>query len=377
MLNRKMLKEAYTVAAWDWNAALGDTIKEKYEGLYVKIVEVENVLKSKAKGDKVNLDAIVILTSPEIASVFSTSCSSMRPLKAVGSLTYQGTIGNRWILYTDPEMQKNKMLLGMGDNPNYHPKNCASITIANYPDLGWDFDTALNETIKEKYGDHYELMPQDDPYTLTQLASGHANLDLMAAHQFIQNENTGKGRIGTNDHESLYLLEYTPILPGTMTGTVYFGDTASATFVVNETGDFTFNTVKPKRTAPPVHGRLDLMTGEMFLAWPKPASINKLNLKPHCIVSYEYHYGQECLPEPEPQREFIITVGKKSLDTVGGLIEHLQQYDPNMRVAVKSGANLHNAASQIQSIKTYPKDKDDGETLVIKADPYRVLWIKP
>jgi hypothetical protein len=38
---------AGTIAAWDFNTALGDTIKEKYEALYVKLVEISNVVHRK------------------------------------------------------------------------------------------------------------------------------------------------------------------------------------------------------------------------------------------------------------------------------------------------------------------------------------------
>lgn len=39
-LNNRLKKR---VSVWDFQTALGDTIKEKYEGLYVKLIEVRNV----------------------------------------------------------------------------------------------------------------------------------------------------------------------------------------------------------------------------------------------------------------------------------------------------------------------------------------------
>ena len=35
------------VAVWDFNTVLGETIKEKYESLYVKVIEVYNVINRK------------------------------------------------------------------------------------------------------------------------------------------------------------------------------------------------------------------------------------------------------------------------------------------------------------------------------------------
>lgn len=39
-LNNRIKKQ---VPVWDFQTALGDTIKEKYESLYVKVIEVSNV----------------------------------------------------------------------------------------------------------------------------------------------------------------------------------------------------------------------------------------------------------------------------------------------------------------------------------------------
>ena len=54
---------------WDFSTALGDTIKEKYESLYVKVVEVTNVVHRKTLRGGANW----IVTSPEVASIFETA----------------------------------------------------------------------------------------------------------------------------------------------------------------------------------------------------------------------------------------------------------------------------------------------------------------
>lgn len=45
------VKKVKTKCTWDYNTALGETMRERYESLYCKLVEVTNVLVKKgAKG---------------------------------------------------------------------------------------------------------------------------------------------------------------------------------------------------------------------------------------------------------------------------------------------------------------------------------------
>ena len=104
---------AGTVAAWDFNTALGDTIKEKYESLYVKIVEVSNVVHRKTLRGGANW----IVTSPEVASIFETATAGFAPqpsetfTSSIG-IQYVGTVAARWRLYKDPLFPTNQILLG-------------------------------------------------------------------------------------------------------------------------------------------------------------------------------------------------------------------------------------------------------------------------
>jgi hypothetical protein len=72
-LQRKESKEG-KVAQWDFNTALGDTIKEKYESLYVKVVEISNVINRQCCSG-----ANWIVTSPEVASIFETTAAGFAP----------------------------------------------------------------------------------------------------------------------------------------------------------------------------------------------------------------------------------------------------------------------------------------------------------
>jgi hypothetical protein len=132
--------------------------------------------------------------------------------------------------------------------------------------------------------------PSDDSSSLQQLASGDGNLDIYYTHQFVQNE-TSSTDAGDDTQSVFAPLEHTPILAGTVTGTIYDGSTAIQTFVVAESGTFTFSdigTPSPKCSA----GTIDTVTGAMTLTWNSAPSTN------HVVVSYEYN--MECnqdLPE--------------------------------------------------------------------------------
>jgi hypothetical protein len=104
---------AGTVAAWDFNTALGDTIKEKYESLYVKVVELSAVVHRKTLRGGCNW----LVTSPEVASMFETATAGFAPTPSETFTTslgvqYVGTINSRWRLYKDPLFPQGQILAG-------------------------------------------------------------------------------------------------------------------------------------------------------------------------------------------------------------------------------------------------------------------------
>jgi hypothetical protein len=104
---------AGTVSAWDFNTAMGDTIKEKYESLYVKIVEVSAVIHRKTLRGGANW----IVTSPEVAAIFETATAGFAPApretftSSLG-IQYVGTVNARWRLYKDPLFPTGQLLMG-------------------------------------------------------------------------------------------------------------------------------------------------------------------------------------------------------------------------------------------------------------------------
>ncbi len=104
---------AGTVATWDFATALGDTIKEKYESLYVKVVEVSNIIHRKTLRGGANW----IITSPEVASIFETATAGFAPAPSSAfesslGIQYIGTVNNRWKVYKDPLFPRGSILMG-------------------------------------------------------------------------------------------------------------------------------------------------------------------------------------------------------------------------------------------------------------------------
>ncbi len=104
---------AGTVATWDFATALGDTIKEKYESLYIKVVEVSNIIHRKTLRGGANW----IVTSPEVASVFETATAGFAPspsnnFESSLGIQYVGQVNNRWRIYKDPLFPRGSILMG-------------------------------------------------------------------------------------------------------------------------------------------------------------------------------------------------------------------------------------------------------------------------
>jgi hypothetical protein len=132
--------------------------------------------------------------------------------------------------------------------------------------------------------------PGDDANSLMQTADGTANLDIFYTHQFVQNESTTTDP-GTGVVSTYAPLEHTPILAGTVTGTIYAGSTAVQTFVVSSSGSFTLTSIGSPSTYV-TNGSLSLNTGELSLTWNGTPGTNR------AVLSYEYNMEcQQDLPE--------------------------------------------------------------------------------
>jgi hypothetical protein len=154
--------------------------------------------------------------------------------------------------------------------------------------------------------------PGDDAASLQQTADGTANLENMYSSQFIQNETSSTNPGGGNNHISIFSpLEHTPVLGGTMTGTLYVGTTAVQTFVVSAAGTFTFSDIGvPAIKAISAGSSIDLETGEIIIQWNGGGDPGAN----HFVGSYEYN--MECnqdLPEVNlvVESEEIVAITRK------------------------------------------------------------------
>ncbi len=123
---------ACTVSVWDFNTSLGGTIVEKYETMYVKILEISNVMIRKgAKG------FFWLICSPEVSSVLEFSFKLREERDApdympmgISEKQCIGILDKRWRVYVDPMMNMNHLIIGCGSKPS--PEHIARMSIANY-----------------------------------------------------------------------------------------------------------------------------------------------------------------------------------------------------------------------------------------------------
>lgn len=141
-----LAKSAGTICNWDFAAALGDTILEKYESLYVKVIELNQVMLAKgAEG------YFWIVASPEVASIFEVARAGFSPATSYATrddepvmyqyssrvnhdelpVQYVGSINHRWKLYKDAVMEPSTLLMGVG-NRALPPENYGVMKLSNF-----------------------------------------------------------------------------------------------------------------------------------------------------------------------------------------------------------------------------------------------------
>lgn len=116
---RKMYDNAGTVGAWDYQSGTGSSIKDRFEGLYEKCVEMENILRHKgAEGD-------IWLYGPKY---FLDIICQGHPRWIINA----NELPLRWkCKYTEAEFpRKNTIVMGSKSNNCHH---YGRIAICNYP----------------------------------------------------------------------------------------------------------------------------------------------------------------------------------------------------------------------------------------------------
>ncbi len=100
-----MSKNIIDIVHFDWNSAIGDTIEEKYESLYVFI---------SSQTDRLPQDGVVgILCGTTFCWLFEQSImTTPRVMLSVnGLLVYKGLVSDKWQLWQDDWMSSGELLL--------------------------------------------------------------------------------------------------------------------------------------------------------------------------------------------------------------------------------------------------------------------------
>lgn len=163
-----------------------------------------------------------------------------------------------------------------------------------WPSLQNPYAPSKTENVKSNEGSGYESpgyavnkpgYPTDDALALQQMAGyGTANLDIWYDNSFVQNE--------THTHQGgasnlSFVVEHTPVLAGTMTGTIYRGEVAIQTFVISQAGAATLTSIgNPGHRVLGV--ALNPATGVLNFQWNSPdPGENKI------VINYEYNLEQQ------------------------------------------------------------------------------------
>jgi len=103
---------AGTYAKFSWEEISEDkTLKERYEQLYVNMVQVSSVVHRKTLRGGANW----IYTSPKISDIFLSACTRCfcpPPVYDEDGIYYEGTVNNRWKHFRDTLFPENEMLIG-------------------------------------------------------------------------------------------------------------------------------------------------------------------------------------------------------------------------------------------------------------------------
>lgn len=123
-----LLETAQTVSMWNFANALGDTIKEKAESLYLMVIDVARTVARKIDKEQYFWLAI----PPTMTTLFHTFMHDSVEYQAMGGIEckYLGIMGRVLKVYECPVLPDDKMLVGCG-NEVMSEKHYARITISD------------------------------------------------------------------------------------------------------------------------------------------------------------------------------------------------------------------------------------------------------
>lgn len=128
----RLAETAATVSAWDFNCALGDTLRDKFESLEFKIFEMAKVVASKIETEEFFWAAMhsSLASQIEMAIDPNPRRKSFEGMGGRGPKLF-GTLMNRVKLYDVPILPTHWIVVGCGDKPKTS-EHYARISVANY-----------------------------------------------------------------------------------------------------------------------------------------------------------------------------------------------------------------------------------------------------
>lgn len=99
---------AGTVYHFDWSTVEKEALKEQYEALYIKLVEISTVIHRKTLRGGANW----IVCSKEIAKFLSLGCTAEWEMPTDDNVKHVYTMYHRWKIFVDPLAKPNEILMG-------------------------------------------------------------------------------------------------------------------------------------------------------------------------------------------------------------------------------------------------------------------------
>ncbi len=117
----------------DFNTLLGDTIKERFNALYIKLAYECN-----ASFRRTDFSPNFMLTSPEMASIFETASAGFAPVPyednyhQFKTIIHCGIIGGRWKLYKTGLLQPYEGIIGTVGFRGIEEESLFRFKVANF-----------------------------------------------------------------------------------------------------------------------------------------------------------------------------------------------------------------------------------------------------
>lgn len=126
-----LLTRCGTIAVCDYGTFLGDSLKEKFESLYIKLHEVSNVVAAKS-----GLHPHWILAGTFVGNLIGCFSSSYGHNEKPKVTNYVKRLNNKWDVFRTEQLEPGMVIMGTNEalrNPFEESKYLARLTVCNTP----------------------------------------------------------------------------------------------------------------------------------------------------------------------------------------------------------------------------------------------------